>query len=165
MNQKKTIKATLIFALFFLTLGGWCLHLRIHPPEKNVFNIIPFITGILSAFCLPLLFCFRRTLALAYILSGFVAILGTILMAHFSMVHFQGPLTLTNVFLGTTFPDIAILWGRFAISRSIFKLEFLRSETDVSAKGHFFRYPNMGWWWVHLFAVAFLYFLGNILFK
>ena len=145
MNQKKALKATLILALFFLTFGGWCLHLKIHPLEKNVFNVIPFIAGILSAFCLPLLFCFRRTLVLAYILSGFIAILGTILMAHFSIVHFQGSLTLPNVLLNTTFPDIAILWGRFAISRSIFKLEHLRSETDAGERGHFFHYPNMGW--------------------
>lgn len=165
MNQKKAIKATLILALFFLSLGGWCLHLRIHPPERSAFNSIPFLTGILSVFCLPLLFCFRRTLALAYILNGFVVILGTILMAHFSIAHFQGPLTLTNIFLNTTFPDIAILWGRFAISRAIFKLEFLRSETDIVAKGRFLRYPNMGWWWVHLFSIAFVYFLGIVLFK
>ncbi len=165
MNQKKSLKATLILALFFLTFGGWCLHLRIHPPGKNSWNIIPFITGLVGAFCLPLLFCFRRTLSLAYILSGFIAILGTILMAHFSIIHFQGPLTLASLFLNTTLPDIAILWGRFAISRSLFQLEFLKSETDIGPKGHFFRYPNMGWWWAHFFSVSFIYFLGIVLFK
>jgi len=165
MDQKKTLKATLIAAVFSLTFGGWCLHLKIHPLGKETYNVIPFITGIISAFGLPLLFCFRRTLVAAYLLSGFLAILGTILMVHYSIVHFEGPVTLPGVLLDTTFPDIAILWGRFAISRALFKLEFLGSGAGPGGKGHFFRYPHMGWWWVHLFLVSGVYILANLFFK
>ena len=165
MNRKKTVKAALIVALFFLALGGWCLHLRIHSPAKDEDNLIPFISGILSVFCVPLFFCFRRTLAWAYVLNGFLVILGTVTMAHFSIVHFQGPVTLASILLTTTLADIAVLWAKFALGKALFDLEFLRSETDAAPKGHFFRYPHMGWWWVHLFAVALVYFLGNVLWK
>ena len=165
MNKKNIIKAELAAALFFLGLGGWCLHLRIHPPLKNAANLIPFISGIGSVFCLPLLFCFRPTLALAYISNGFLAIIGSITMAHFSLAHFQGPITPEGIILNTTFADIAILWGKFALGKALFDLEFLKSEADLAARGRFFRYPNMGWWWAHLFTLAIVYALGNIFWK
>jgi len=165
MNRKQLIKTTLIVSLFFLALGGWLLHLRIHPLAKNTSNLFPYLSGILSVFCLPLLFSFRRTIVLAYILNGFSAIFGTILMAHFSIVHFQGAFTAENFFLTTTFADITVLWGKFALGKALFDLEHLKSDTDVAAKGHFFRYPNMGWWWVHLVALSAVYYLGNALLK
>ncbi len=163
--MERPLKATLISGLFFLALGGWLLHLRIHPPAKAVGNVIPFISGIISVFCLPFLFWFRPTIALAYIINGFLVIIGTIVMTHFSIITFKGPITPANLILNTTFADIAILWGKFAVGKALFSLEFLKSETDVAAKGRFFRYPNMGWWWAHLFALATVYALGSIFWK
>ncbi|OGX42595.1 MAG: hypothetical protein A3G37_03360 [Omnitrophica WOR_2 bacterium RIFCSPLOWO2_12_FULL_46_30] len=165
MKRKEMIKAALAAGLFFLGLGGWLLHLRIHPPVKNAANLIPFISGIGSVFCLPFLFCFRPTVTLAYIINGFLAIIGTITMAHFSIAHFQGPITPASIILNTTFADIAILWGKFAVGKTLFDLEFLKSETEAAAQGRFFRYPNMGWWWAHLFALAIVYASGNIFWK
>ena len=86
-------------------------------------------------------------------------------MAQFSIVHFEGPVNLKSIFLGTLLADIAILWGKFALGKALFDLEFLKSDTDPGPKGRFFRYPNMGWWWVHLFALSLVYTLGNILWK
>ncbi len=165
MSRKKMIKATLAAGLFFFGLGGWLLHLRIHSPVKGVDYLIPFISGIVSVFCLPLLFWFRPTVALAYIANGFLVIIGTITMAQFSMVNFHGPVTAVNIILNTTLADIAILWGKFAIGKALFDLEFLKSDADVAGKGRFFRYPHMGWWWVHLFALALVYASGNIIWK
>ena len=165
MNRKKTIKAMLIAGLFFLALGGWLLHLRIHPPARGADYFIPFAAGIVSVFCLPFLFCFRPALALAYVINGFLVIIGTITMAHFSIANFQGPITASNIILNTTFAAIMILWGKFSLGKTLFDLEFLRSDTDVLVKGRFFRYPNMGWWWVHLIALAAVYTLGKILWK
>ena len=165
MNRKKMLKITLITGLVFLALGGWCLHLRFHPPAKDTDNLIPFLSGILSVFLMPLLFCYRRTLAWAYTLNGFSVILGTVTMAQFSIAHFQGPVTLPDILLTTTLADIAILWAKFVLGKALFDLEFLRSEADPAPKGHFFRYPHMGWWWVHLFSIAGIYFLGNIFLK
>ena len=165
MNRKNTLKAELIASLFFLALGGWLLHLRIHPLVKDEENVIPLISGMVSVFCLPFLFCFRPTVALAYIINGFLAIIGTITMAHFSITHFQGPITPVRIILNTTFADIVILWAKFAAGKALFDLESLKSDTDKTAKGRFFRYPNMGWWWAHLFALTIIYALGNILWK
>lgn len=165
MTRKNRLKAALIVGLFLSALGGWLLHLRIHPPTKDTEFLIPFISGIISVFILPLLFWFRRTTAAAYIINGFLAIIGTIVMAQLSITHFKDPVTVANVILNTTLADIAILWGKFVIGKALFDLQFLKSDTDIAAKGRFFRYPNMGWWWVHLFALAFVYTLGNIIWK
>lgn len=184
MNRKKMIRATLVAGLFFFALGGWLLHLRIHPPAKGADYLIPFISGIVSVFCLPLLFWFRRTVALAYIINGFLVIIGTITMAQFSIVNFKGPVTAISIILTTTLADIAILWGKFGIGKALFDLESLnphtncdvasikttigvgvKSDTDTAAKGRFFRYPHMGWWWVHLFSLALVYTLGNVIWK
>lgn len=165
MNMKNKIKGILIAGLFFLALGGWLLHFRIHPLVKDADNLIPLISGILSVFCLPLLFYFRPTVPLAYIINGFLAILGTIIMAQFSITNFKGPFTFENIVLLSTFADIAILWGKFSVGKAIFDLEYLKSDKDTVEKGRFFRYPNMGWWWVHLFALAIVYSLGNIFWK
>lgn len=165
MNRKRIIKTALIAGLFFLALGGWLLHLRIHPLKNDEENVIPLISCIVSVFVIPFLFCFRPALNLAYILNGFSVIIGTITMAHFSIVHFQGSATALSLILNTTFADIAILWVKFVIGKAVFDLEFLKSDTAVVPKGRFFRYPNMGWWWVHLFALAIVYALGNIFWK
>jgi hypothetical protein len=156
---------TLLAVLFFLALGAWLLHLRIHPYAKAGENIIPLVAGIVSVFFVPLLFCFRPTIVLAYLINGFLAIIGTITMAHFSIAHFQGAVEFPNIILNTLFADIMILWGKFAVGKALFDLEFLKSEADAAAKGRFFRYPNMGWWWVHLFGASAVYVLGNIFWR
>jgi hypothetical protein len=165
MNKKMAIKMTLILGLFAVCLGGWLLHLRIHPPEKNPAYLIPFFSGMISVFALPLLFWFRRTVNLGYILDGFLVIIGTITMTHFSIAHFEGQVTLTRLITGTLFADIAVLWSKFALGRALYLLEFLKADTDSLPKGRYFRYPNMGWWWAHLAGMSLIYALGNILWK
>lgn len=165
MNHKKKIKIILIICLFCLALGGWLLHLRIHTLAKSDDNIIPLISGIISVFCLPVLFWFSSTLTPAYIINGFLAIIGTIIMTQYTIVNFNGPLTPVNIILNSTFADIAILWGKFATGMALFELKYLKSDSDTAVKGRFFRYPNMGWWWVHLIALAMVYTIGNILWK
>lgn len=165
MYRKWVLKTTLVASLFCIALGGWLLHLRIHPPSKDADLLIPFISGIVSVFCLPLLFCFRRTIGLAYIANGFLVIIGTITMTQFSIINFKGPVTPVNIILNTLFADVAILWGKFVIGKAIFDLELLKSDAEAITKGRFFRYPHMGWWLAHLFAVALVYTLGNIFWK
>lgn len=166
MNRKNMIKITLVTGLFLISLGGWMLHLRIHPfSADDTQNIVPLISGVISVFCLPLLFYFRKTVTLAYVVNGFLVIAGTVTMTHLSIATFKDLVTLPNVLLKSTLADIAILWGKFALGRALFILEFLKSDSDIVPKGRFFRYPNMGWWWVHLFAISSVYSLGNMLWK
>lgn len=161
MTRKNRMKASLIACLFLLALGGWLLHLRIHLLSKDAENYIPYISGIISVFALPLLFCFRRTITLAYIINGFLAIIGSITMAHFTNTHTQGAITLYTLVFNSTLADIAILWAKFLAGKMLYDLQFLKSEADPAPKGRFFRYPNMGWWWVHLAALTTVYILGH----
>lgn len=165
MNRKTTIKGTLLAALFFLALGGWLLHTRIHPITADEDYLIPFVSGLLSIFIIPWLFWSRRTLPLGYLLNGFSVIIGTITMAHFSIAHFEGALSFPSIFLNTTFADISLLWGKFFVGKALFDLEFLSTDQDVIPNGRFFRYPNWGWWLVHLVLLSIVYALGNILWK
>lgn len=165
MNKKTMLKITLIFELFVLGLGGWLLHYRIHPFTKGTVYYIPFISGIVSVFCLPLLFWFKKTLNAAYIINGFLAIIGTILMADFSIANFQGPVTAANIIVNTLFADIVLVWGKFGAGKALYMLESLKSDADTVSKGRYFRYPNMGWWWVHLIGLTALYAAGKILWK
>ncbi len=165
MTRKTAVKTALLCGLFFLALGGWLLHLRVHPPEKSPHNYIPFVTGVISVFFIPAMFTFRKTLALGYILNGFFVIIGTITMAHFSIAHFKAPATFSGIFLGTTLADISLLWGKLAAGKALFDLEFLKSDSDQAPQGRFFRYPNMGWWYVHLAGLSAVYAAGNLLWK
>jgi len=165
MNKKESVKSWLVTGLFVLALGGWLLHLRIHAPGKGAAYLVPFVIGIISVFCVPLLFCFRRTFLWGYLINGFSVIIGTITMTHFAAAHFQGPLTPANLMLNTTFSDIALLWGKFCVGQALFRLETLRSETDVVPAGRFFRYPNMGWWFVHAAGLSAVYAAAVIFWK
>lgn len=165
MNRKQIIKLTLITGLVFLSLGGWLLHLRVHPPLAQAYNLIPFISGVISIIIVPLLFWSRSTVQYAYVTNGMLVILGTITMAHFSILTLSFPISLESLFFKTMFPDIAILWGNFAIGKALFDLELLSTDKDVVPKGRYFRYPNTGWWLVHLLAWSAVYALGNILWK
>ncbi len=165
ISRKESIKTTLISGLVILALGGWLLHIRTHPPLTAGENLVPFIAGILSIIIIPILFWFRSTSAYAYVINGFLVIIGAITMAHFSIVSFSGPLTLSSLLFRTTLPDVLMLWGKFALGKALFDLELLNSATDTVPKGRFFRYPNNGWWLVHLLSWSAVYALGNILWK
>jgi hypothetical protein len=165
MTRKSTLKMTLITGLVFLAFGGWLLHLMIHPPFSRDEYLIPFISGIFSIFVLPALFWYKPTLAYAYVINGFTVIIGTITMAHFSIAHFTGPVTVSGIFLHSMLADISILWGKFAVGKAIFDLELINTAQDPMPKGRYFRYPNTGWSLVHLVSLSVVYALGNIFWR
>lgn len=170
MNRKSLIKATLVAAFFFIAFGAWLLHAKIHPPAERAVNLIPFVAGFTSTFILTLLFCFRPTVFLAYLVNGMLCIVGIITMAHFSvaqwsLTNFQPPLTLVSLFLGTMMPDIIIVCGKFCLGKAIFDLESLKSDTSTTTPGRFWRWPNMGWWWVHFVGLTAVYVIGHLLWK
>jgi hypothetical protein len=141
------------------------LHCRIHPVKTNYSNLVPAVSGILSVLVVPLLFCFRRSIAYGYVLNGFLVIVGTITMAHFSIAHWPNPVTVQAILLTTTLADILILWAKFFIGKTLFDLEFFGYEAAKEKKGITYRYPNMGWWLVHLAAVSVVYYLGHFLWR
>jgi hypothetical protein len=160
MTQKQNLRVLLIFSLFFLSLGGWLLHSRIHPLIAAPGNVIPAVSGMFSLIVITLLFCFRRTVSFGYVLNGITVIIGTIAMAHFSLKHPPAVWTLQAVLFKTLLADIALLWGKFAAGKALFELELVNNPENAARKGRFFRYPNMGWWWIHLVALGVVYTLG-----
>ena len=91
MTIRTTIRWILLGALIALALGGYMLHSRIHPIAQNPSFFVPFCAGILSSVVVPVLFRFPRTISYGYVLNGFLAIIGTVVMAHFPLVHWPAP--------------------------------------------------------------------------
>jgi hypothetical protein len=162
MKKKEYLRAILILAIFFLALGGWLLHVRVHPPAADAENYIPFVAGIISIFVVPVFFIFRSTTSFAYLLNGMLVIIGTITMAHFSIEHHPPVWTLKTIFLGTLLADIILLWGKFAVGKALFELELAVNQPDTPMRrGRFFRFPNMGFWFVHVVTLTVVYTIGS----
>jgi hypothetical protein len=169
MTQKQNLRVLLLLALVFLALGGFLLHGRIHPPVKvywntnalMAWNIIPSISGLFSLLVITPLFFFRKTIPFGYVLNGMIAIIGTITMAQFSLSHPPPAWTVTAVLFQSLLPDVSVLWAKFAIGKALFELELFRNDEMAARKGRFFRYPNMGWWWVHVFVLSVVFWLGT----
>ncbi len=165
MTQKQNIKLLLIAALLAVSLGGWLLHLRIHPPFTLAQHLIPFIAGIVSIVVLTVMFLSKKTLAYAYVINGMIVIIGIITMAHFSMMNPPKHISLWTIIVGTLFADIAVLCTKFFLGKAIFELEMLKTIDAHIRHGRIWRYPNMGWWGVHFFALSFVYVMGNLFWK
>jgi hypothetical protein len=161
MIIKTYVKSILLCALIILGLGGLLLHLRVHPVSRNPSNYVALVSGLFSILLVPLLFGFRKTVHYGYVLNGFLVIIGSIVMAHFSIAHWPTPTTLTAILLQTTLADILILWGKFFVGKALFDLEFSGYDAAREKKGITYRYPTLGWWLIHFVLVAVVYYLGN----
>jgi hypothetical protein len=166
MKNKDYLRLVLILAIFFLALGGWLLHLRIHPIAKDAENYIPLVAGFISVFLIPVLFIFRSTISFAYLLNGMTVIIGTITMTHFSIENHPQVWTLQTILLGTCLPDILMLWGKFAVGKALFDLDPVINRPDAEiSSGRFFRFPNMGFWFVHVVTLTAVYLIGSYFWK
>lgn len=167
MTQKKYIKITLILCLFFISLGGFLLHYRVHPITASTYSFVPFFAGLISLIVVTALFFFKKWVPYAYLANGMLAIIGTITMAHFSISKFSHPVNFATIFTYSLAADIFIVWGAFFIGKALFELE-MPGEANLEKprhKGRFFRYPNLGYWGVHLAALSCVYALGHLLWK
>jgi hypothetical protein len=165
MTQKQNIRALLLFALVFVSLGGFMIHLRIHPPNATTANLIPFIAGIIGILIVPAMFLANTTKAFAYVVNGMLAIIGIITMGYFSIKHLPANPSIAALLTGTLLADIFICFNVFLIGKSLFEFDMFNAIDAPVRQGRFWRYPNMGWWWVHLFALSAVFTLGNVLWK
>jgi hypothetical protein len=153
MIIKKEIR-TPVLALMLLSLGGWLFHFKIHPVSANPSNFVPFVFGLLNFIITPLLFNYKRTVIIAYLINGLAVIMGTVLMAHFSLSHLPSPLTFTNIIFRTTLADIFILFPKLLIGQTIL-LHFY-----PAGLGRMF---TTSWWARHFLYIAVVYSLGHFL--
>ncbi len=166
MKKKDNVRLILILAIFFLALGGWLLHLQLHEPAKDAENYLPAVAGLISVFIIPILFIFRSTIPFAYLINGMTAIIGTIAMVHFSIENPPDVWTLKSLLMGTLLAPIMLLWAKFAVGKALFELEPAVRQPDAPIrKGRFFRFPNMGFWFVHVVTLTVVYLFGAYLWK
>jgi hypothetical protein len=163
MTQKQNIRIILVAGLVSASLGGWLLHLRIHPPGESPINYLPFITGLVSIVAVPAMFFSRKTLAYAYVLNGMIVLIGVITMGHVSLMRLPDQITFTKAVLGTLLADIVLLFTKFLFGKALFELNLFNAIDAKVRQGRFWRYPNMGWWWVHLVVLSAAYAAGNLL--
>jgi hypothetical protein len=166
MTIRNSVRTLLLTALVTMAFGGFLLHLRIHPFTQDLSFLVNAVAGLLSIVVVPALLLRRKTLHYGYILNGFITIVATITMAHFSLAHLPDqPLTLPKILLKTTLPDILIVWGKFFIGKAFFDLEIQGYNPAADKRGVTYRYPNLGWWLIHFLAVAATYYAGHSLWR
>ena len=165
MTQKQNIRFLLIFGLIAVSLGGWILHLRIHPPAAAAVNLLPFVTGLISVLILPAMFLNKKMAPFAYVINGMMVIIGTITMADISLMRLPPHVTVKVLLFGTLLSSIITLFTNFFIGKGLFELETLQAADAPKRHGRVWRYPNMGWWGVHLVALWLVYVLGFSIWK
>ena len=110
-----------ITALFFISLGGLLLHLKIHPPLQEAEYWTPAVFGIVTTFVLPFMFYYRKSAMWAYLVTWLAVVVGTVAMIAFSAEHWEGEVTLRRLILDSTFPDIMILFAKVPLAHMILK--------------------------------------------
>jgi hypothetical protein len=123
----KNLRHLLWVALVALALGATMLHLRIHPP-KELGDLWPNLFSWIDLVAVSLLFLFRSSAILGVILNSFLAYLGIIMMADFSLSATRaGSIQIMpwdNFFgwlLLTTFPDILVLVADLLVGLALYK--------------------------------------------
>ena len=123
-----TQRTTLWVALVSLALGATLLHYRVHTPGEDPTDLWPNLFSLIDLVLVSALFRFRSTALLGLLLNSFLAFLGIIMMADYSLsatlagqmkvmpgVNFFGWLLLT------TFPDIMIALADFLVGLALYR--------------------------------------------
>ena len=125
----KNIRHLLWVALVALALSATLLHLRIHPPSPMITDLWPNLFSWIDLVLVCPLFLFRYTAILAVILNSFLAYLGIIMMADFSLsatlagqVKVMPGVNFFGWLLQTTFPDITILVADFLVGLALYRV-------------------------------------------
>ncbi len=124
----KSPRHLLWIALVAMGLGATLLHLRIHPPHSLTY-LWPNLFSWVQLVVVSLLFLDRRTALLGVILNSFIAYLGIIMMADFSIsatlagqVKVMPGVDFFGWLLQTTFADIAILVGGLLVGLALYQV-------------------------------------------
>jgi hypothetical protein len=123
----KDQKTQLWFAQVGLAIGALALHYRIHPPGSLTFFWPTFFSGV-DLIVVSILFWYRSTALYALLLKSFIAFIGIIMMADFSIhMAITGGIKVSFVhaplafLLQTLFADIAILFASFMVGLGLYK--------------------------------------------
>jgi hypothetical protein len=124
----KSLRHLLWVALVGLALGATLLHFRIHPPKDTTY-LWPNLFSVIDLVLVSLLFLSRSTAILGVILNSFLAYLGIIMMADFSLsatlagqVKVMPEVDFLGWLLQTTLADIAILLADLLVGLSLYRV-------------------------------------------
>jgi hypothetical protein len=127
VNAMTTQRRQLWVALVALAVGATMLHFRIHPPDELT-DLWPNLFSVIDLVLVSALFLFRGTALVGLLLNSFMAFLGIIMMADFSLsATLAGQVKVMpgqNFFgwlLLTTFPDIMVLLADFLIGVALYR--------------------------------------------
>lgn len=146
-----------LLSLWFISLGGWLLHLKIHAPSfvagepQNPAFLIPYIMGLLNIILVPGLFIFKKTAILAYLVNGFSIAIGALTMAQMSLINLPNPLTLNSFFTKTALPYILISLPKLWIGQIIVEHYY------PAGLGRMF---TSSWWIRHFIYFTVIYSIG-----
>jgi hypothetical protein len=123
-----TQRRQLWVVLVALAVGATMLHYRIHTPGADPTDLWPNLFSCIDLVLVSALFLFRGTALLGLLLNSFLAYLGIIMMADFSLsATLAGQMKIMpdqNFFgwlLATTFPDIMILLADFLTGLALYR--------------------------------------------
>jgi hypothetical protein len=145
-----------ILALMLISLGGWMLHLRAHPLATRAVDYLPFLLGLVDIVITPVLFNYRKTVVVAYLINGIGVIIGSIGMAVFSIYHFAGPVILSSILFKTMLSDILILLSKLFIGQLILSYYY------PTGLGRLF---TPFWWVRHFCYLSIVFAVGHYLWK
>jgi hypothetical protein len=133
-------RATLWWALVALAVGATMLHYRIHTPGEDPTDLWPNLFSVIDLVLVSALFRFRSTALVGLLLNSFLAFLGIIMMADFSLsATLAGQMKVMpgqNFFgwlLLTTFPDIMIALADFLTGLALYRA-ILAEKAVVSSQ-------------------------------
>ncbi|MGB6067432.1 MAG: hypothetical protein WBG50_21720 [Desulfomonilaceae bacterium] len=114
-------------ALIGLSLGGFMLHFRIHPPKTLTYFWPSLFSGV-HVVVVSLLFLSRRTAVWGLLLNSFLAFIGIIMMTDFTIFSTlagsykaspsTGPL---SWLLESMFPDNCVLFADFLVGLALYR--------------------------------------------
>jgi hypothetical protein len=114
-------------ALLALAVGATMLHYRIHPPKGGTTSLLANVFAWTDLVLVSTLFLSKRTAVWGLLLNSFLAFLGVILMADFSLhatLHGVTKAKPTEQFIAwlleTTLPDIAVVVGDFLVGLALY---------------------------------------------
>jgi hypothetical protein len=123
-----TQRRQLWVAMVALAVGATMLHYRIHAPGEDPTDLWPNLFSVIDLVLVSALFLFRGTALVGLLLNSFLAFLGIIMMADFSLsATLAGQMKVMpgqnffGWFLLTTFPDIMILLADFFIGLALYR--------------------------------------------
>jgi len=136
----QTQRAALWWALVALALGATLLHYKIHTPGEDPTDLWPNLFSLIDLVLVSALLRFRGTALLGLLLNSFLAFLGIIMMADYSLsatlagqVKVMPGVNLFGWLLATTFPDIMIALADFLTGLALYRA-ILAEKSEVSSQ-------------------------------